>query len=176
VQLSDSFHDNIFGTSVNRQTDFISRFSPGLQGGYSSDPFTLLLRGGFEADVFGRHSELNDPVTGWNAGANLHYLPVRRLTLDANMTYTETKSLQALNQTVTALTPANPLNPVNTIQQGRQKPTLLSASSSAAYQFTPITTGNSSISYTDSSQQGGASNTTYAAQVGVSHQFTLRDT
>src|SRR5262249_51651517 len=173
VQLSDSFHDNIFGTSVNRQTDFISRFSPGLQGGYSSDPFTLLLRGGFEADVFARHSELNDPVTGWNAGANLHYLPIRRLTLDANMTYTETKSLQALNQTVTNLTLANPLNPANIVQQGRQKTTLLSASSSAAYQFTPITTGTSSISYTDSTFQGGSSNTVYGAQLGVSRQFSL---
>src|SRR5262249_33686735 len=45
-----------------------------------------------------------------------------------------------------------------------------------AYQFTPLTTGNSSISYFDSTQQGGFSNTSYAAQVGVSHQFSLRDT
>src|SRR5256885_14703243 len=41
---------------------------PGAAGGYSSDPFTLLLTGGFEADIFAKHSELNDPVTGWNAG------------------------------------------------------------------------------------------------------------
>ena len=175
-KVSESFDDNIFGSSINRQSDFISRFSPGLQGGYSSAPFTLLLSGGFEADVFARHSELNDPITGWNAGANLSYLPIRRLTLGANMSYTETKSLQALTQTVTDLTLANPLNPANVVQQGRQETTFLSASSSAAYQFTPLTTGNSSISYFHSTQQGGFSNTSYAAQVGVSHQFSLRDT
>src|SRR5262249_9227728 len=167
---------NIFGTSINRQTDFISRFSHGLQGGYSSDPFTLFLSGGFEADVFARHSELNDPITGGNAGANLRYLLIRRLTLSGNMAYTETKNLQALNQTVTDLTLLNPLNPANVVQQGRQKTTFLSASSSAAYQFTKLTTGNSSISYFNSTQQGGFSNTSYVAQVGVSHQFSLRDT
>src|SRR2546421_120001 len=69
-RLSEAFDDNIFGSSVNRESDFISRFSPGLQGGYNSDPFTLLLRGGFEADVFAKHPELNDPITGWNAGVN----------------------------------------------------------------------------------------------------------
>src|SRR5207253_7862322 len=101
--------------------------------------------------------ELNDPITGWNAGVNFRYLPIRRLTLDANIGYTETKSLPTLTQTLVDLTLANPLNPANTVQQGRQKTTLLSASTSAAYQFTPRTTGNSSISYTESTLQGGRS-------------------
>ena len=175
-KVSESFDDNIFGSSVNRESDFISRFYPSLQSGYNSDPFTLLLSGGFEADIFAKHPELNDPVTGWNAGLNLRYLPIRRLTLGANIAYTETKSLPTLTQTVVDLTLANPLNPANTVQQGRQKTTFLSASSSAVYQFTPVTSGTSSISYTESTLQGGASNTAYAAQVGVSHQFTLRDT
>jgi len=175
-KVSEAFDDNIFASSTNRESDFISRFYPGLQAGYSSDPFTLLLTGGFEADIFAKHPELNDPVTGWNAGLNLRYLPIRRLTLGANVAYTETKSLPTLTQTVADLTLANPLNPANTVQQGRQKTTLLNASSSAVYQFTPLTSGTSSISYTDSTFQGGASNTAYGAQVGVSRQFTLRDT
>src|SRR5207249_6921300 len=103
-KVSESFDDNIFGSSVNRESDFISRFSPGLQGGYNSDPFTLLLSGGFGADIFAKHSVLNDPVTGWNAGLNLRYLPICRLTLGGNLGYTETKSLQALNPTLTTLT------------------------------------------------------------------------
>jgi len=175
-KVSESFDDNIFASSSNRQSDFISRFYPGLQGGYNSDPFTLLLSGGFEADIFAKHPELNDPMTGWNAGLNLRYLPIRRLTLGANIAYTETKSLPTLTQSVADLTLANPLNPANTVQQGRQKTTLLGASSSAAFQFTPLTSGTSSISYTESTLQGGASNTVYGAQVGVSRQFTLRDT
>src|SRR6266571_5308663 len=143
-KVSESFDDNIFGSSVNRESDFISRFYPSLQSGYNSDPFTLLLSGGFEADIFAKHPELNDPVTGWNAGLNLRYLPIRRLTLGANIAYTETKSLPTLTQTLVDLTLANPLNPANTVQQGRQKTTFLSTSSSAVYQFTPRTTGNSS--------------------------------
>ena len=175
-KVSESFDDNIFGSSSNRESDFISRFYPSLQSGYNSDPFTLLLSGGFEADIFAKHPELNDPVTGWNAGLNLRYLPIRRLTLGADIAYTETKSLPTLTQTVADLTLANPLNPANTVQQGRQKTTLLTAYSSAVYQFTPVISGTSSISYTDSTFQGGSSNTVYGAQLGVSHQFTQRDT
>ena len=175
-RVSESFDDNIFGSISDRQSDFISRFYPGIQGGYSSDPFTLLLRGEFEADVFAKHPELNDPTTGWNAAMNLSFLPIRRLTLGANIAYIETKSLPTLTQTVTNLTLANPLFTASTVQQGRQRTTLLSASSSAAYQFTPITTGTASISYTESTQEGGTSNTVYGAQLGVSRQLTLRDT
>src|SRR5207249_7182756 len=74
------------------------------------------------------------------------------------------------------LTPTTPLNPANTVQQGRQKTTSLNPPSSAVYQFTPVTSGTSSISYTESTLQVGASNTAYGAQVSVSRQFTLRDT
>jgi len=175
-RVSESFDDNIFGSVSNRQSDFISRFSPGLQGGYSSDPITLLVSSGFEADVFAKHPELNDPTSGWNAGLNLRYLPIRRLTLGANIAYTDTKSLPTLTQSVVNLNLVNPLITASTVQQGRQRTTLLSASSSAAYQFTPITTGTSSISYTHSTQEGGASNTVYGAQLGVSRQLSLRDT
>ena len=84
-RLPESFDDNIFGSSSNRQSDFVTRFNPGLQGGYSSDPFTVLLSSGFEADVFAKHTELTDPTTGWNAGANLRYLPFRRLSQERSI-------------------------------------------------------------------------------------------
>src|SRR5437879_1708898 len=132
-KVSESFDDNILASSSNRESDFISRFYPGLQGGYSSDPFTLLLSGGFEADVFAKHPELNDPTTGWNAAMNLSYLPIRRLTLGANIAYIETKSLPTPTHTVTNLTLANPLFTASTVPQGRPRPTLTNAASSVAY-------------------------------------------
>ena len=174
-RVSESFDDNIFGSSSNRQSDFISRFYPGLQGGYRSEPLTLLATGGFEADVFAKHPEQNDVTAGWNAGLNLRYAPIRRLTFGTNISYTETKSLPTLNQVVADLAIANPLNPANTLLQGRLKTTLLSVSSSGGYQFTPRTAGNAAFSYTQSTQEAGASNTAYGAQIGLSHHFTQRD-
>jgi len=175
-QVSESFDDNIFGSPTNRQSDFVSRFSPGLEAGYRSEPFTLLAGGGFDAEVFARNPELNDATSGWHGGLNLQYLPTRPLTLGLNVGYTETRSLPTLTQSLTNLTLANPLNPANTVQQGRQKSTVFSASPTLAYQFTPLTSGNSSYSYTHSTFEGGATNTVHGAQLSVSHQVTRLDT
>ena len=176
LSLSESFDDNIFATSSGRESDFILRISPGLEGGYRSEPFTLLANGGFESDIFAKNPQLNDPTTGWHAGLTGQYLPIRSLTLSANVSYLETKSLPTLTQGLTALALQNPLNPANAIQSGRQKTTLLSASPSVAYQITPGTAATSAFAYTYSTFEGGATNTVYTTQLGLSHQVTTLDT
>lgn len=176
VRLSESFDNNIFGSSSDRQTDFITRITPGLEGGYRSEPFTLLASGAFESDIFAKNPQLNDATTGWQAGLNGQYLPTRALTLGLNVSYTETKSLPTLTQGLASLTLVNPLNGANIIQFGRQRVTLFSASSSAGYQFSPRTAATSAFSYTHSTFEGGATNSVYGTQFGVSHQFTALDT
>ena len=116
------------------------------------------------------------PTTGWNAGMNGHYLPIRSLTLGLNVGYTETKSLPTLTQGLTSLTLLNPLNPANAVQSGRQRATLFSASSSVEYRFTQGTGATSAFSYTHSTFEGGAPNTVYTTQLGLSHRVTPLDT
>lgn len=175
-RLTESFDDNIFGTSSNRQSDFVSTFSPGIEGGYRSEPFTLLLNGGFDAQVFVKNPDQNDATSGWHTGLNASYLPTRLLTLGLNFAYTETRSLTTLTQDLVALNLANPLNPANTLEFGRQKTTLLALSPTVSYQFTPTTSGNSSYSYTHSTFEGEVPNTAHNFQLGASHQFTPLDT
>src|SRR3989442_8940687 len=88
-KVSESFDDNILGSSSNRESDFISRFYPGLQGGFSSDPFTLLLSGGVAGAGFPQHPELHETTTGWDSRRNFPYLPLPRLTPGAHNSYTE---------------------------------------------------------------------------------------
>jgi len=176
LRLSESFDSNIFASSSGQQSDFITRISPGLEGGYHTAPFTLTASGGFESDIFAKNPQLDDATMGWHAGLNGEYLPVRSLTLGLNVNYTETKSLPTLTQGLVTLNVLNPLNPANTVQFGIQRATLLSALSSAAYQFTPSTAGTSAFSYTHSTLQGGATNSVYATQLGLSHRFTSVDT
>lgn len=176
LRLSESFDDNIFGTSTNRESDFITRVTPGLDGGYRSEPFTLTAAGAFESDIFAKNPQLNDPTTGWNAGLNAQYLPTRNWTLGLNVNYFETKSLTTFTQGLININLQNPLNPANTVQFGRQRVTLLSALGSAAYQITPRTSANGSFGYTHSTFEGGASNTAYTTQLGLSHQVTAVDT
>jgi len=176
LRLSESFDDNIFGTSTNRESDFITRVTPGLDGGYRSEPFTLTAAGAFESDIFAKNPQLDDPTTGWNAGLNAQYLPTRNWTLGLNINYFETKSLTTFTQGLININLQNPLNPANTVQFGRQRVTLLSASGSAAYQITPRTSANGSFAYTYSTFEGGSTNTVYATQLGLSHQITAVDT
>lgn len=175
LQLSESFDDNIFGSSSNQQSDFISRFSPGLQGGYRSDPVTLLVNGGFDAEVFAKNPQLNDATSGWHTGLNLQYLPTRPLTLGLNVAYTDTRSLTTLSQALTAPSLAAPA-PATTLEFGRQKTTFLSAAPSLAYQFTPLTSGTSRYTFTQTTQEGGTKNTAHQPQLGLARRFTPLDT
>jgi hypothetical protein len=176
LRLSESFDDNIFASSSGRESDFITRISPGLEAGYRSVPFTLIATGGFESDLFAKNPQLDDATSAWRVGLYGHYVPIQPLTLGLNVSYTETKSLPTLTQGLASLALLNPLNPANAVQSGRQTATLLSASSSVAYQFVPRTAATSAFSYTYSTFEGGATNTVYSAQLGLSHQFTALDT
>lgn len=174
-RVSESFDDNVFGSSSNAQSDVISRFSPGLQAGYRSDPLSLLFNGGFDAAVFAKNPQLNDATEGWHTGLTLQYLPTRPLTLGLNATYTETRSLTTLTQALTAQALTAP-TPATTLEFGRQKTTFLSAAPSVAYQFTPLTSGTSGYTFTQSTQEGAATNTAQQVQLGLSRRFTPLDT
>lgn len=210
--LTESFDDNIFGSSSGREWDFISRFSPGLQVGYRSEPFTLLASGGFDAEVFARNPVLDDATSGKHGGLTLRYLPTRPLTLGLDVGYTETRSLPTLttalaapvtgpaaSTTTTTATPpptttptgpreaVTPTGPtptppppapvlVNALEFGRHRATVLTVSPSAAYQFTPLTSGTFGYTYSHGTLEGGAPNTAHSVSLALSHQFTPLDT
>jgi hypothetical protein len=192
-QFTEEFDDNILGKTSGQRSDFISRFSPGLQAGYRSDPLTLLASTSFDAEVFANNPQQNDAMSGKHAGMNLKYLPIKPLTLSLDVGYTETRSLSTLTAILTPAVPANttpavpanttpdvpanttPAVPANTLEFGRQRTTVLSASPSVAYQFTPLTSGTSGYSYTQTTLEGGITNTGHQGRLGLSHQFTPLD-
>ena len=184
-QVTEEFDDNVSGSTSGRRSDFISRFSPGLQAGYRSEPLTLLASTSFDAEVFANNPQQNDAMSGKHAGMNLNYLGMRPLTLALAVAYTETRSLSTLTAILTPAVPANttlagpanttPVVPANTLEFGRQRATLLSASPSIAYQFTPLTSGTSGYSYTQTTLEGGTTNTGHQGRLGLSHQFTPLD-
>jgi hypothetical protein len=170
-RLSEEFDDNIFATSSGKQWDFISRFSPGLEAGYRSEPFTLLASGGFDAEVYARDPQLNDATSGWHAGLTSRYLPIRPLTLGLDVAYTETRSPSTIPLT---LTPAL-IAPATVLQFGLRRATFLTASPSLAYSFSPVTAGTAAYAYTHDTIEGGLSSTTHTATFGLTHDFTPLD-
>src|SRR6266581_629234 len=125
-RLSEDFDDNIFATSEHKEWDFVSRFSPGLAGGYRSEPFTLLVSGGFDAEVFARHPELNDATSGWHVGLDALYLPIRPLAFGLTFAYIETKTLSTLPLAV-GIAPTV-IAPATVLEFGRKRATFLTAS------------------------------------------------
>lgn len=170
LTLTEAFDDNIFGSASGQRADFISRFSPGLQAGYRSEPLTLLASTSFDAEVFANNPQQNDAMSGKHAGMNLKYLPILPLTLGLDLAYTETRSPGTLAPILT------PDVPANTLEFGRRRATFFSASPSIAYQFTPLTSGTSGYSYTNTTLEGGTTNTGHQGRLGLSHRFTPLDT
>lgn len=178
LSFTESFDDNINGTVSNKQSDFISRFSPGLQAGYQSDPFTLLFNGGFDSEIFAKNPQNNDATSGWRLGVSSTYVPIRLLTLGFNLFYAETRSLTTLSQQLVDQARANPNqpNPANTLQSGRQKNTVLTASPSATYRFDSLTTASAAYAFTYAAQEGGDTNTAHQFPLSLSRQITPLDT
>ncbi len=172
--LTEEFDDNIFATSEQRQWDFISRFSPGLAGGYRSEPFTLLVSGGFDAEVFARHPELNDATSGWHVGLDALYLPIRPLAFGLTFAYIETKTLSTLPLAV-GIAPTV-IAPATVLEFGRKRATFLTAAPSAAYQFTPLTYATSTYTYLHDTIEDGVSTTVHSPALRLSHQLTSLDT
>ena len=213
-RLTEEFDDNIFARSSGKESDFISVFSPGIEAGYRSEPFTLLVNSGFEADIFAEHPELNDATSAWHAGFNLRYLPIRPLTLGLHVAYVETNRPSSLPSDFgpiliapvvssaasppsaapppSAGTPPSDGSPPSTVppsesapsliapatvvEFGRRRATFLSASPSAVYHFTPLTTGSAAYTYSHSTIEGGVANTTHSTGLSLSHQLTALDT
>ena len=50
--LAEEFDDNVFVSTTDPKSDFITRFTPGLQLGYRSAPLTLLVSGSIDAEIY----------------------------------------------------------------------------------------------------------------------------
>ena len=90
--LAEEFDDNVFVSTTDPKSDFITRFTPGLQLGYRSEPFTLLVSSSIDAEIYANNSELSDAANRKRAALEVKYLPYRLLTVSLNVTYFKTNT------------------------------------------------------------------------------------
>jgi hypothetical protein len=157
----ESFEDNIFRTSSNRESDFITRFTPGVTAGYQSEPLTLL--GSFEIDseIFAKNDELSDPANRKRGGLDFRYIPTRGLTLSMAADYTETLRPAELEEDI--------------LEIGRREVTRIRVRPTASYQFDPSTTGTVSYLFRDRDVEDGDETTTNRGELGLTRRITPRD-
>ena len=162
VRLSEVFDDNVFVTPSPQQWDFITRLVPRLQGGYRSDPLTLLVDFASVVEVYARHPDLNNAGEQKHAGLTFEYLPTRRAKFGLTAGYTET------------LTPSI-LIPDTGVEIGRQSAKGFSAGSSFSYQFTPGMSGSAVYAYTRNLLSTGPTNQTHDTRLSLTSQLTPVD-
>jgi hypothetical protein len=173
-RLTEEFDSNIFATSDNRQWDFITRFSPGLSAGYRSEPFTLLINGGFDAAIYARNPDLNDATQGWHVGLDSVYRPIRPLAFGLTVSYLKTETPSTLPIAI-GLAPTV-LAPATVLEFGLVKATFLTVAPSVAYQFTPNTWGTAAYTYIHDTIEGGVPTTANNVELRLYHQVTRLDT
>ena len=106
LSLSEEYQSNIFGTSSNEESDFVTRISPGLTLGYFSEPFALSLSYSIDGEIFAENSRLNNFGDNQRAGLNVLYRPDRRWTLGLNGSFVQTEDSGDLLIPPTAAVPA----------------------------------------------------------------------
>ena len=162
ASLTEQYDDNVFLSSSKRESDFLTRITPGFKAGYHSTPFTLLGNFSFDSEIFAEHPELGGAANGKQVGLQTSYMPTQVLTLGLNATFTETQTPGLLNAQTG-------------IEQGRARSTRVSASPTVAYKLTPLTTGHASYSYT-TSDANGLTTVGHQAGLGLARQLTPVDT
>lgn len=163
LRLSEEFDDNVFVTSSGQRADLITRFTPGVEVGYHSEPFTLLARSSFDAEIYADNSQLDDAAARKYAALEFKYLPYRLLTLSLDAAYIDTT-------TPTGLTGAAG------VQLARSHATELVAVPIAAYQLTARDLLKLRYSFSRDTLEGGPTFYVHRIEPSVAHQFTAIDT
>ena len=161
--LAEEFDDNVFVSTTDPKSDFITRLTPGLQLGYRSVPFTLLASGSIDAEIYANNSELSDAANRKRAALEVKYLPFRLLTVSLNVTYFETN------------TPSE-LVPTTGLQLARTRATQLAIIPAASYQITSVDTATASYAFFHDTLDGGLDNDTHRVKLGYARQLTALDT
>lgn len=172
--LAEEFDDNVFVTSVDKRWDFITRFTPGIELGYRSEPFTLLASSSFDAEIFARNSGLNDAAARKRAALALKWLPDRLLTVGLDASYIETT------------TPSGLVGAAG-LQLARTPATELVVTPYATYQFTTADSARLQYTFTRDTIDAGptvsgvtltekVTDYTHRIDPSFAHQFTPLDT
>ncbi len=161
--LAEVYDDNLFSTAGRRQQDLISRFSPGVEFGYRSAPFTLLGRYNFDAELYVDHPELNAAQARQEAAVQVVARPTQLLTLSLDGAFTETQIPGELN--------------VDTGLATRRVPAQrLSISPAVAYRFDLSTEGIVDYTYSVDEQTGGVQTRTHIGDLRLDRRLTPLDT
>ena len=160
LSLTETFDDNVFGSSSGRESDVITRLSSVLKVGYRSLPLTLLATGALDAEVFAKHPD-SSGLNRTQAGVEASWLPLSGLTLRLDGAFTKTE------------TPSELVSNLG-VELGRQSTTDLSVTPALSYRLRQTTSLEVGYAY-HRTESGDVTTTTHDPRVRLTEQFTRVD-
>jgi hypothetical protein len=93
--VREEYNDNIFLSNSNRESDFITAFTPGLTLTAQQPGFNLTAGYNVTAEIYAQHSELNNAANRHNFLASVSYAGTPRLTLGLTEVFAYDKNSNA---------------------------------------------------------------------------------
>jgi hypothetical protein len=95
LTISEEWNDNIFQNNDNKQSDFITQFTPALRLDVRERGFNVGVGYSLTAEVYADHTELSDAANRQTLIGNLFYEATPRLTLTLTETFRYDKASNA---------------------------------------------------------------------------------
>jgi hypothetical protein len=160
---AQEYDSNLFSTPFDRQADFITRISPGVQSDYLSPLLTMSSHYILDVERFANHPELTAMDARQRAAMELAYRPTRRLALAADADFLQTQTPSELNaETNLTLT--------------RAKAERVAAHTSITRRLDMTTAATVDYRFSESRITGGPEIRSHAATIGAEHHRSSRDT
>jgi hypothetical protein len=165
LSIGQGYEDNLFSSpaSGNPQTDFVTRFGPLFEGGYTSPASSLLARYGVDAERYVEHKELDNNRARQEALVSLKHSPGPRLALELEGAYLDTQTPRELNE-------------ATLISAGRARAQRVRGLSAMVYDFNPVMKLSADFTFHRDLIEGGQVTTTQTPRVGVSFHPDARTT
>jgi hypothetical protein len=160
---AQEYDSNLFFTPFDRQADFITRVSPGVESEYRSRVLTMLGRYTFDVERFADHPELTSADARQRAVMQVTYHPTTRLALTADGDLLKTQT-------------PNELNALTNLALGRASAQRVSAHSSIKRQLDMVTAGTIDYVFTEDDVAGAPGIRSHAATIGAERHRSPRDT
>jgi len=165
LAITEQFNDNVFQTHSNKQSDFITQFTPGVLLQAQQPGFQLLSNFNFTAQIYAKNTELDSAANQLYFLTSVFYQATQRVTLSLteNLTYSRNSNLAAISG----------------VSSGREASWSNVLAPAVAVQLTPRTNWRTSGAYVlerfgSGGGRGSQSSNTYRIGTGFDHTLTPR--
>jgi hypothetical protein len=165
LAIGEGYEHNLFSSpaSGNPQSDFVTRFGPFFEGGYTSPTTSLLAHYGVEAERYIEHTELDNNRARQDALVALRYRATPRMAVEIDGSYLDTQTPRELNE-------------ATLISAGRARAQRIRGHSGLAYDVNAVMTVTTDYTFARDLIAGGMGTMTQTPRVGLSFHPAARTT